>query len=421
MALAPSTNYRIWLLEAATFRTANVEVQMPNPGLRLSLPTFFFTLSGSFDTDGDGLHDLGEFIVGTLGLVRDSDEDGILDSSEVREGTDPLEGNPARTGILGSADTPGNAQDIDAFNDVVVVADSASGIEIFNIFNGMDPLIIAQLNTPGTARAVSIGGNLVGVADGDGGFAVVDLTDPQTARILHQMPLGSNAISVDADGQIAFVGLANGDIVAIDMVSGFEIDRLDLGSSQIDDIQIFGESLFAVTQGTLYSLSFEFSELVLLDSVTSPGGRNSSNGRMRLFVADDIAYHVNRNGYNTLDVSDPSNLSLVHSGSTGGFGWKHIVTNGNGLGFAATSPNQGFDGPHHVSLYDVTDPNLNNEFITTFVTPGVARAVTIYNGIGYVADHTAGMQVVNYLAYDGLGEPPTITICLLYTSDAADE
>ncbi|MDA0349584.1 MAG: Ig-like domain-containing protein, partial [Verrucomicrobia bacterium] len=38
------------------------------------------------------------------------------------------------------------------------------------------------------------------------------------------------------------------------------------------------------------------------------------------------------------------------------------------------------------------------------------RTGSIYNGIGYVADHTAGLHVVNYLAFDSLGQPPTVTI-----------
>ncbi len=421
LILSPDTNYRFWLLEAETFRVANIDVRTPSSGRNFELPDFNFRRASSHDTDGDGISDLPEFIVGTNGLDPDSDDDGILDSAEVREGTDPLEGTPARTGILASADTPGRAQDIDAFNDVVVVADGTSGIEVFNVFNGMDPLVIAQVETPGNARAVSIGGNLLGVADESGGFIVVDLRDPPTAQIAHRLLLGSDPISVDTDGQIAFVGLKNGEVVAIDMVSGVEIDRLKVTAGQADDLQIFGEHIFVVEQGSLYSLSFEFSELALLNSVSSPGTRNASHGRGRVFVADDVAYHVHNRGYNTLDVSDPNNLTLIHNENTPGFGWKHIVTNGNGLGFAAVSPNQAFDGPHHVSLYDVSDPNITNSVITEFPTPGVARAVTIYNGIGYVADDNAGMQVVNYLAYDAQGVPPSVTITSPSNGDSVEE
>jgi hypothetical protein len=411
LVLAPNTNYRIWLLEAATFRTSHVKVTTPNAGLRFKIPTFFFSPSSSHDTDGDELHDLGEFIVGTLGLDTDTDDDGILDGAEVRQGLDPLGGLIARTGIIGSADTPGEAQDVDAFNDIVVVADSQAGVLVFNVFNGMDPLIIAQVNTPGTARAVALAGNLLAVADGDSGLAIVNVSDPPAASILHQIRLGSAAVSTATDGQFAFVGLADGHVVAIEMGSGLEVDRLDISnSSQVDDIRIYGGRVYALTQSILYILDFEFGELSKLSQVSFSGGRNDNNGRMRLSVGGDIAYPVHRKGYNTIDVSDPANPVVITNTNTPQFGWKHIVPNGNGLGFAAISPNQAFDGPHNVSIYDISDPTVTDNLVASFDTPGVARAVTIYNGIGYVADHKSGLHVVNYLAYDGEGQPPVVSI-----------
>ena len=101
---------------------------------------------------------------------------------------------------------------------------------------------------------------------------------------------------------------------------------------------------------------------------------------------------------------------LIRSEVTQAFGWKNIVTNGDGLGLATTSPNSTFDGPHNVSVYDVSDPNVAANLITEFETPGVARAVTIYNGIAYVADNISGLQVINYLAYDSVGISPTVSI-----------
>jgi len=55
---------------------------------------------------------------------------------------------------------------------------------------------------------------------------------------------------------------------------------------------------------------------------------------------------------------------------------------------------------HNIWLYDVSDPIVTQQFGTIHETPGIARAVSIYNGLAYVADSEAGMQVINYLAYD---------------------
>ncbi len=58
------------------------------------------------------------------------------------------------------------------------------------------------------------------------------------------------------------------------------------------------------------------------------------------------------------------------------------------------------DGTHHISLYDFSNPANTTRFLTTLQTPGTARAVSIYNGLAYVADSEAGLLVINYLAYD---------------------
>lgn len=410
LIVAPNTRYRIWLLEADTFRTARAEIETPNSGLRVRLPDFVFATSSSHDNDEDGLHDLGEFIVGTLPLNPDSDGDNILDGQEVEQGTDPLEGTPARTGIIGSANTPGLAQDVAAFNDAVVVADSASGVLVFNVFNGMDPLIIAQVDTPGSARAVALAGNRVAVADGQQGLAVVDLTDPPAAAILYQVPLGSPVISVATDDSIAYAGLQSGTLVAMELAGGVEIDRVDLASSQVEDVFLYRGRILALVQGTLYVLELRNGKITTLGSVSYSGGRNDSNGRMRLFAGNNLAYVVHRRGYATIDITDPANPAVIGNDFTAQFGWKHIVTNGSGIGFAAVSPNQAFDGLHNVAIYDVSDPAQTNVLIAEFETPGVARAVAIFNGIGYVADHSAGLHVVNFLAFDSQGQPPTVSI-----------
>jgi hypothetical protein len=91
------------------------------------------------------------------------------------------------------------------------------------------------------------------------------------------------------------------------------------------------------------------------------------------------------------------------------------------LGLAAVSPNQGFDGPHNISLYDTRNPASNDVFITQFETPGIARAVAIYNGLCYVADHANGMHVINYLAYDNQGRAPSGTLTTTSTNGTVVE
>jgi hypothetical protein len=61
-----------------------------------------------------------------------------------------------------------------------------------------------------------------------------------------------------------------------------------------------------------------------------------------------------------------------------------------------------------VSLYGVSNSADIDQFLSQFATPESAEALSIFNGLGYVADGTFGHQVVNYIAYDALAVPPTI-------------
>jgi len=422
LILAPNRSYRIWIVNAAELLTGFVEVTTPGSGGTAVLPTIIVGTDLSADTDGDGLNDDGEFIMGTDSDVADTDGDGVLDGAEVQQGTDPLSGLAVRTGIIASADTPGQANDICVVSDMAMVADGLAGVSIFNVFNGMNPVLITQVDTPGDAMGVACGGGrLIAVADRTGGLVVIDLTDPPASSIAQQVLFGSDARCVAAAENFAFVGLANGQIAVVDMPSGTQLSRLVLANRPLQDLFLSGDYLYALVEGSLYTLSFVAGELVAEGSTTVPGLVNTNHGRMRLFVGGEIAYAVDRRGYNTVDVSLPTQPVLIQGGDTTQFGWKHIVANGSGLGVAARSPNGAFDGPHNVSIYDVRDPNLNNELLAQYVTPGVARAVSLYNGLAYVADHTAGLQVVNFLAYDNQGVPPTIALTTSFASGVAEE
>ena len=59
------------------------------------------------DTDGDGLDDTAEMIVGTNSAEADSDKDGISDGAEVDQGTNPLDGIQVTTGVIATVKTPG--------------------------------------------------------------------------------------------------------------------------------------------------------------------------------------------------------------------------------------------------------------------------------------------------------------------------
>jgi hypothetical protein len=415
LILAPETPYRIWLLQASTLAVASASLITPRNGQRFEVPPLLLRLPTSPDTDGDGLHDVGEMIVGTINdpnnpQTQDSDGDGILDGAEVLQGLNPLDGLAVRTGVVGAADTPGTAVDLCALNDIVAVADSTAGVSVFNVFNGMQPLAIAQVDTPGTAERVACAGMLVAVAGGSAGLSVIDISGPPAARIVHQIRLPAAVRAVAAAGGVAYIGMNNGQLAAIDLASAAVLSQVSTGGD-VHDVAIEGDVVFALLANQLQAYTalpeFELQGSATLSSFPAEG----ITGRKRLFVGGDIAYVTSYPGFDTINVTNPRAMQRIGSArDIGPNSFKQIVANGSGLGVAAVGVNPRDDGTHHVYLYDIADPSNTTAFITQFATPGITRAVTIYNGIAYAADGANGLQVVNYRAFDALGVVPTIAI-----------
>lgn len=406
--LAPNTSYREWLLEGATSLIGFTEFKTPSTPELVKIPPIDLGLPKAGDSDGDGLTDDAEFVVGADPRNPDTDGDGIKDGAAVKLG---LDAGGSRTGIIGSADTPGTAVDICAFNDIVVVADSERGISVFNVFNRMSPLIIAQVDTPGRATAVAGSGNLIAVADGPSGLAIIDFSDPPNAAIRQQFAIDGSAQAVATTGDLAFVGTGEGKVFFLEMSSGVVFQEVAAGGN-VFDLGVSGDYLFVVAGGQLQSYRFTSGLLERTGQVAlSSFGADGITQRRRIFVGPADAYVTSYPGYDTIDVRDPAAMRLVGSArDVGPNSVKQIVDNGNGLGVAAVGINPSDDGTHDVWLYRLTDPAVTTNFVTALPTPGIARAVSLYNGIAYVADGDAGLQVVNYLARDTQGKSPEGTL-----------
>ncbi|MDH3308235.1 MAG: Ig-like domain-containing protein, partial [Acidimicrobiia bacterium] len=362
------------------------------------------------DTDGDGLADDVEFVIGTDPGDSDTDDDGILDGAEVAQGLNPLDGLAVQTGILATVDTPGSALDLDALNDCVAVADGNGGVTLLNVFNGLEPVVVGRVPIPGSALSTAIDGRYVAVAASSGGLVVVDISDPPAAFISAQAGLSGSTQAVAAAAGVGYAGTTAGIVAAVDLTSGQVLSQLDLGEA-VYDVSLGKGVLYAQTVGEVHAISLAGGSLALENTVASPvvvvGGR-----RLRLFTGDTILYSVHAKGYNTFDITTPDTPTLISAGETPLFGWKKLVDNGSGMGVAAVSPNLSSDGPHHISLYDVTDPAIGDgsNFIAEFETPGLAAGVTLFNGIAYVADSSSGVHALNYLPYDANGVAPTISL-----------
>jgi hypothetical protein len=373
------------------------------------------------DTDGDGLHDKAEVVIGTDPLIADTDEDGILDGAEIRQGSDPLDGAPVTTGVIATADTPGDAQNVCARDGIVAVADGGAGLAVFNVFNGMNPVIIAQVETAGDAIAVACAPGLVAVANGAQGLAVVDISNPTQAALLHQIPQSefqADVHVVQAAGDLGIVGTGSTTVWTVDLEAGAALDSIDIGES-VHDIAVAGNNLYILGAASLFVVEDILNSTNVTSSIPVAGVvAPEAPGRV-LFVGGGFAYVGAFDGYRIVDVSDSQALQVIGEPPVTQLAVHDISANGSGLVLPVSS----FAGPGTLalSIYDVSDPSDVTQFEVSFDTPGNPSGLDLYNGLAYVADGLAGVQVVNYLAYDALGVPPSISITAENEEGAVEE
>jgi hypothetical protein len=362
------------------------------------------------DTDGDGLVDVAEHVFGTDATQPDTDDDGVPDGAEVQQGTNPLDGAPMELGPIASVRTLGAAVDVAALNNVAVVAEGTAGISVFDTKNIFNPVRVAQVDTPGDARAVVLEGALAAVADGNGGLAILNVAIPGNASIIRQVALAGEAVAVAVADNLAYVGLANGRVAVVEMTSGQGFETVDLGANSLADLLIVDDVLFVLAEEKLFALPLDQGALQIATMVQSPGTAQTGAQRVRLTSGGGLLYAAHNAGFNVFNVADPLAPVLVHHHMTAQRAWKQMVPNGSGLGVAVVGVNPTQPSTFEVYLHDLNPVGTNAVFLTLLRTPGIAGAVSIYNGLTYLADGPNGLLVLNYTEADTMKIPPRIEL-----------
>lgn len=365
--------------------------------------------AGLPDSDGDGLCDEAEGAIGTSPSLRDTDADGIDDRAEILNGTDPLDGVLRTTGIAQSLALPG-AGSIDSLDDVVVLGRGPLGVSILNAFNGLSPLEVARVDTPGSAEDIAFNGRFVAIADGVSGLAIVDAAEPATATLENQLDLGSAVRCVAVFGGLGLVGTSDGIIRVVDLASGQVLSRTPASPrGAVVALGVDDTTVVAVYRNWITTFDLVGSDLVLVGEVPLPAAvfARGSPERNRLSVASGRAFLSYNAGWVEVDVSDPSSPSIVSLETPGPRGWKNVVPDGQGNLVSAVGVNLG--GSSDVEIYREASGSPA-AFSTRFATPGRAQALTLFNGLAYVADGSGGLQVVNYVPFDTGGQAPSVVL-----------
>ena len=423
--LSPNAHYRQFVFQASTGLVGVSDFTTPSSGVDFTMPEIILGQDTSPDSDGDGLRDMAEFIVGTSASSTDTNHDGISDGAAIQNGLDPLGGVAFPTGVIASLQLLGEAKAITLTGSTssqggqtAYIATGSYGLAIVNASRFDKPVVQGQIALSGNSMdvAVDTADNLAIVASGPGGVNIVDVSDPTSPILKQTIKLPSGAQVVAFFDGLAYVA-SGASINSIDPLTGEIQDALNLHGGQITGFAREGSILYTMdTQNNLRAIDISGFGMTLRGSLVTPDGGG------QLFVTSGIAYIAAvsnfRGGFDTVNVSNPDALTLIsgaNSNQTNVLANTAIVPNGSGLGVLVGTPPRSTTGPV-LELMDLSDPTNTMAFVTLFNLPTSPLNVAIASGIAYVAGGSGGLQVVNYQSFDNKGLAPLVSI----TSPVAD-
>jgi hypothetical protein len=421
--LPPRTDYSLYVYDPNTNKWGRSAGVTAAQGASTLTPVYINLDPGP--VQADGLAEAATFIIGTNPDVVSTAGDGISDGAKVALGLNPLGKFAFPIGVIASLPLQGQAKEVvaqgstgDPKGQTAYVATGSYGLAVVNASEFNKPLLLGQLQLPGSSGDVAFDAlhNLAVVAAGSGGLHLVDVSNATMPKLQKTVALSGGANRVEVSDGLAYVA-SGSSVVRIDPATGQVVQTLALGGGTVTDLAHEGTMLYSMDANKiLRAIDISGSSMVVRGSLTL------ANGGGKLFVGNGIAYvpasDLNSGGFSTVNVSDPTHLTLIAGPIQPGTGkpGTAIVANGSGLGLLAGSLNFVFGGFKAVDLVSLTDPTNTYNFLTRFNLPDAPNGLAIASGIAYIADNTGGLQVVNYVPFDNKGIPPTLSI----STSAAD-
>lgn len=373
------------------------------------------------DTDGDGLVDFAEDILGTALDRPDTDGDGVSDSAEVQFGRDPLTAIGFPTGQIASLPLKGEAVELtsegSAFEPTgkTTFVATTKGLSIVDTSQLTMPILLDEIPLTGSISdvAANVDVGIAAVAAGGSGIHLVDVSDPLAATAFKRVSEFGPANRVEMFGDLLFAG---GDTLGvIDPITGVVLQRVDLQRPITDMARDGGLLVVSTDNDRLHTIDVSSGTAVPLGSVSVPDGAFRvfigggvafvSNGKATDLEGRSIEASLGLGGYSTVDVSDPDSPVVISGVDTPDVASGNVKTIANGSGLVVTAGlKRGLD------LFDASDNEDTFDFLRQLDTSGNASSVIISAGVALVADGRSGLSVVNYSDFDIGQVPPTVSV-----------
>ncbi len=303
-------------------------------------------------------------------------------------------------GILpvGHFDWVGEPVDVHVVGDRGYVADTSSGLKIFDVSDPATPAVLGSFDTPGAALGVHVADHLAFVADGSHGLQIVDVADPAAPAAVSSFDTAGYARDLQAVGDLLFVADGSDGLLILNVsnpLAPVVEGSVDTPGSALGT-QVLG-SLAFVADGS-HGL-----QIVDVSDPTTPtilGSYDTPGAAREVRVRGDLAYLADYDrGLQIVDVSDPT--APVAMGS--------LDTPGSAIGIDVAGTFACVADEHDgLRIVDVGNPAAP-AFVSRFEL-GSAEGVQVVGNLAYLANASYGFQILditNPVPPATLGEAPT--------------
>lgn len=410
-ALPPDETYVLSIFDPVSgliSRSVNVTGASGEASL-ITVPVF--AASSVADLDGDGLPGDIEFTIGTSDDDIDSNDDGIDDFIAIQQNLDPLAGVSFPVGVVASLNLDGEANEVvvegeigDPQRQTAFLATGDAGLAVVDVTQFDSPMILSQLDLPGDNIDISVDNvrRLAVLAATTTGLHIVDWTNPRAPQLRTTVELAEGANGVEVFDGRAYVASGT-NLVVVDLNTGTIVETLEIPGGEIVDV--------ARESAMLYTMDAD-NRIQIVDAagfeVAARGSTVLAFGGSKIFAGGGIVSAVSNvgfGGFSTVDVSDPDNPQLISgpdNAGVSGLAGTDVVATGSGLGLLVGTPVD----QAQLDVVSTADPNVTDALITSLPLPAAPRDVFHAGGFAFVANGTAGLQVVNFQAFDVVSRPP---------------
>jgi hypothetical protein len=205
---------------------------------------------------------------------------------------------------IGQTSTGDRARGVAVHDALVYVANSDSGLQIYNSAGGT-PTLLGTYNTSGRALRVAVSGTTVFVAD-DNSLQIIDATDPAAPTFIGRFTPAGDADAVAIEGTTAYLvgGLGTGLVIldVNDPSSPIQLAHLVFPESSPNDITVCDSIAYIAhrTGGLIIVDANDPTNPQLITSIDTP------DSAVRVSLENSTVYVAGYSGtINWYDVSDP--------------------------------------------------------------------------------------------------------------------